>query len=492
MHSISLPMKGAGIADYLLGKARENYYFGKEEKASLWHGNGAKAFGLSGEVQKSDLKNLLRGFEPKSGSPLVQNAGHKKRQTGWDSTLSVPKSLSVLWSQASEKNKQRIEREVRGAALDTLSEVEARFGITRRGKNGAISERAGLAWATFLHGTSRADDPQLHMHCILVNVGVRADGTTGTLATRELFDHKLAIGALFQAELAARLTRELGLKIEPSLVGFHVAGVPEKLCREFSKRRVEIEKLLAQRGESTAVAAKKAAIDSRPAKKDILREELFPKWRAVGESFGWGPKEAEALLNRKNVPTVNSKQRLAEGLRALHPTTTAKLSGAKLLRDAARVALTSGCGLAETLRAVERAQKRGILSIERKLLFPMAPRWSPFKKWTLPYVALNLKKHKKWGKVLYEFRIPKATVQVRQKKLFPKAPKWNPASKLELPAIKIWSDKFGAKPLKKPKYEEFDFHKEKKAITILRERTIVKTEKKVVSDTIQRKLVVGL
>src|ERR1044071_454681 len=180
--SIHGPMKGTGQANYYLELAREDYYLSGGEPPGLWFGKGADALGLKGTVDRKTFRNLLSGFSPDKSVPLVQNAGGQTRQSGWDFTLSAPKALSVLWGCSGDEGLQRKIQDIdRRAVEKTLSIAEEKFGLSRTGKNGSTKVEAGLVWALFHHGTSRAQDPQLHTHAILINVGVRPDRTTGTL-----------------------------------------------------------------------------------------------------------------------------------------------------------------------------------------------------------------------------------------------------------------------------------------------------------------------
>ena len=182
MLSISPPLTGAGQGDYYLELAREDYYTKGGEPPGHWHGQGAKALGQKGQVTPDDLRSYLDGYSPSSKAAYVQNAGKEDRQAGWDLTFSAPKSVSVLWSQASPEVRKEIQAAQQEAVNKALSYLESEAGITRRGKGGGDKEQAGLVFATFEHGTSRAQDQQLHTHALLLNIGVRADGTTGSIA----------------------------------------------------------------------------------------------------------------------------------------------------------------------------------------------------------------------------------------------------------------------------------------------------------------------
>jgi Ti-type conjugative transfer relaxase TraA len=294
MLSISQPIKGSGHSDYYMDLAREDYYTGGGEPPGQWQGQGAEALGLTGKVEAEHLKGLFEGYSP-DGEALVQNAGHENRHSAWDLTFSAPKSVSVLWSQASPEVRQEIQAAHGEAVKEALSYLESEAASTRRGKAGSEVEPASLVVATFEHGTSRAQDPQLHTHALVLNVAVREDGSTGALETKGIFAHKMAAGALYRAELSAQLEERLGLTSTKVKSWFEVDHVPESLQEEFSKRRHEIEKVLEEKGTSGAVASKIANLESRQVKEHTARETLFSGWQEVGKAHGWSTQEVTAL-----------------------------------------------------------------------------------------------------------------------------------------------------------------------------------------------------
>jgi conjugative relaxase-like TrwC/TraI family protein len=263
-------------------------------------GDGCKALGLTGEVHGAGLKNLLRGYSPDGETPLTQNAGSPKHQPGWDLTFSAPKSVSVFWSQAGPEVRRAVQEAQGEAAAEAIRYLQDTSAWTRRGKGGRERERAGLVAAAFEHGTSRAQDPQLHTHCLILNVGTRADGTTGTIVSKPLYLDKLTAGAVYRAELSNQLEKRLGLALERRESWFEVRGVPESLVQEFSKRREEVERALAERGESGAKAAAKAALATRKAKDHLPRAELVSAWQDVGRAHGFSVEEVNALLQQQS------------------------------------------------------------------------------------------------------------------------------------------------------------------------------------------------
>src|SRR4029079_4547912 len=107
-------------------------------------------------------------------------------------------------------------------ALDYLQDAAA---LTRRGRGGQTREPTELVVAAFDHGTSRAQDPQLHTHCLVLNVGVRADGTAATILSEPLCRHTQAAGAVYRAELSDQFEKRLGVVLERQRSWFEVKGV---------------------------------------------------------------------------------------------------------------------------------------------------------------------------------------------------------------------------------------------------------------------------
>ena len=299
MISISPPIQGSAPGQYYLSLAREDYYINGGEPPGKWLGIGAENFGLEGEVKAEHLRNLMNGYSSDGLQSLVQNSKSEKRRSGWDLTFSAPKSVSVLWSQAEPEVRTAIQRAQQMAVVKALGYLDEHAAITRRGKGGHRKESVSLTVATFEHGTSRALDPQLHTHSVVLNVAKRLDGTFGTIETRPLFQHQMAAGALYRAELSAQLEQRLGLISERSKSCFEIVGVSPELVDEFSKRRKEIQKILDQKGYTSPEAAMIAALDSREVKGHVAREKLFEVWKEKGQELGWSTPEVSRLLTER-------------------------------------------------------------------------------------------------------------------------------------------------------------------------------------------------
>ncbi|MCP5523248.1 MAG: relaxase domain-containing protein [Verrucomicrobiales bacterium] len=305
MLSISKPIRAAGQGEYYLNLAREDYYLNGDstgEPPGFWLGSGSGKLGLVGTIRNEEFRNLLHGLSPDGSTALVRNAGSERRRAGWDLTWSVPKSVSVAWSQACSDVRTTIEESVRAAVHEGVAYLGTVGVVSRRGEDGVVREKARLVFTGFEHSTSRAQDPQLHLHTILHNVAVRADGSTGTIEPRELYRHQMAAGTLFRAELAAQLEARLGLRSRPHGHSFELMGVDPDLILEFSQRRSQIEAALAERGLSGGKAAETAALDTRETKQMVSRNELFARWQEVGRRFHWTDRELAWLIQAPYPP----------------------------------------------------------------------------------------------------------------------------------------------------------------------------------------------
>lgn len=287
------------------GRDRAAYYVdnGTGEKPGIWWTNVLKAPGQalpfvcqSAEVSPSDFRALARGCDPLTGQALVQSKG--QRRVGYDLQFAAPKSVSVLWAMGTESQRNRIEAAQEQAVFAAL-EYAFTTGliVTRRGHNGGKRETpAELMAGTFLHTTSRAGDPQIHTHAVLMNVCRRKDGSTGTVDNRELLLHQQEMGAVYRLALSEALERDLGLTTLKDGRNFRVAGVAPSVEERFSKRRAAIEQEARKRGIQTAhhrEAAEHISRNTRGAKSDLpSRAVLRARWEQEVREEGW---TAEAL-----------------------------------------------------------------------------------------------------------------------------------------------------------------------------------------------------
>lgn len=133
---------------------------------------------------------------------------------------------------------------------------------------------------------------------LVANLTPGPDGRWRSLDGRALYAAGRTAGFLYEAELRAALVERLGVAWKPVRRGLsEILGVPEEVLRGFSRRRVEIEAALAERGESSARAAQAATLDTRVAKDhEVGPESLASEWRERAEALGFGPDQLSAFV----------------------------------------------------------------------------------------------------------------------------------------------------------------------------------------------------
>ncbi|GAB3862537.1 hypothetical protein GCM10028801_28180 [Nocardioides maradonensis] len=179
--------------------------------------------------------------------------GMRHAVAGFDLTFSVPKSVSVLWGVADAGTQERIIAAHHAAVGDVLEFFEREIAATRAGisdSDGAVAQVsvAGVAAVAFDHFDSRAGDPQLHTHVVVSNkVLTQMDGRWRSLDGRPVFASRTGLSEHYNALLADRLARELGVEWEIRQRGaernprWEIAGVSDELIAEFSSRTRQIE-----------------------------------------------------------------------------------------------------------------------------------------------------------------------------------------------------------------------------------------------------------
>ena len=197
-------------AEYYLESQRSyrhpnEYYTAGEEPDGTWF-NPNGLFGLKdgAKVDTGEFQRLYNGFAPDGAGKLVQRAGNPSRSPGVDMTFSVDKSISALWAIAEPEMRAQIESMAVSAARAALEDTVLRHcSYTRVSENGVTRPvEADLMGATFVHGTSRENDPQLHVHSAIFNLArTHEDGKWRAYHQYPVYSWKKAAGAVFRAYL---------------------------------------------------------------------------------------------------------------------------------------------------------------------------------------------------------------------------------------------------------------------------------------------------
>lgn len=281
MLSVATVRSAKGASAYF---AADNYYTaGDAEAAGEWVGRGAAALGLTGKVDQATFEALLRGTLP-GGSQVGMPERHA---AGTDLTFSLPKSWSLL---ALVGGDRRIIMAYREAVKETLAWAERNAAETRMGvaKREKIVPTGNLVIALFEHDTSRAQDPQAHLHAVIANVTQSPDGKWRALHNGKLWQLNTLLNAIAMAAFRERV-EALGYQVgERSKHGnFEAAGLPRNLLMAFSTRRQQILAKVAEMGAATPAAFDAATLMTRPNKAPVNdRAALYATWRKGAAEVG--------------------------------------------------------------------------------------------------------------------------------------------------------------------------------------------------------------
>ncbi len=316
----------AGIAEYFTGDCAVDYYVEGGQRPGVWFGDGARALGLNGHVERSQFENLLAGRSPDGQRMLTQSKAKQKRfheatilddrapldptarseskhqrrlhNPGYDLTLSVPKSVSVWWALADRQTQKQIDGVIDEAAQRVLTYIQEDLQLGRRGLGGREEERAGLVVGMFSHFDNRNGDPQRHIHCTVLTPCLREDGSWASINGAKLRDWTRTIGPLFRCELATLLQERFGLRVGAGTAEgkrarwFELQDVPKELIRHWSSRREEILQELKEAGldpgNASAGARTRANLESRQSKNDHRPlSQRREEWRNEAEGLGF-------------------------------------------------------------------------------------------------------------------------------------------------------------------------------------------------------------
>ena len=279
-----LSMKNVGVSQDV-GHYYENAddYYTQDQSPSRWQGKAAEALGLQGEVKIEDFQPLLAGILPNGETLQVAAAG---RRGGTDLTFSAPKSLSMQALIGGDLS--LIEAHDRAVAK-TLQYAESlvAYRKTEDKETHRVLSHNLLA-ATFRHELSRACDPQIHTHAVVLNMTQREDGKWRAMDNELLYRQKMLMGAMYRSELARELQlRGYSIRITGADGCFELAAISDKQIEAFSQRSQVIEAALKESGLSreTATALEKqiVTIATRKKKTNVDRQVLQGYWKERSE-----------------------------------------------------------------------------------------------------------------------------------------------------------------------------------------------------------------
>ena len=259
---------------------REDYYSEGQEVSGDWNGIAAERLGLSGAVTTAAFESLCDNKIPGTDERLTQR-NKSNRTVGYDFNFHCPKSVSVAYEFTQD---ERILGAFKMSVNQTMREIESEIK-TRVRKQGANENRTtgNMVWAEFVHFTARPvngiPDPHLHAHCYTFNT--TWDDEEKKWKAGQFRDLK-GDAPYFEAAFHARFSRqlaELGYRIERTAKGWELAGMPQRVLDEFSKRTEQVEQKAKELGITSAKGKDGLAALTRERKqKQFTKPELRELW----------------------------------------------------------------------------------------------------------------------------------------------------------------------------------------------------------------------
>jgi conjugative relaxase-like TrwC/TraI family protein len=201
----------------------------------------ADEWGLSAEpIFKKDPRfQAFAKLDISSLSGRKLRRPRKSERQAIEFSYSAPKSVSIA-----AVNDPRIGAEMSASIKEELTWFE-RFARCRdrRGElyNSEAARRTGkMLAAGFVHETSRAKDPSLHMHVLIANVTIDPERDEAlAMSYGEMLEMRKALDARIHNNLARRLSI-LGYTVEVAEHGFRLRDIPAPIEEIYSVRNKEI------------------------------------------------------------------------------------------------------------------------------------------------------------------------------------------------------------------------------------------------------------
>lgn len=276
---------------------RDEYY--ASEGGGVWWSSGETVVRHGAAIDAASFRDLCAGYHPGTGKALVRGAG-ADHWAGQDCTLTPGKSVSVLWVAGTPEQRAAIEAAHRSAVERALAFVAAEGLVSvRTGAGGTERHRPrDLIVARFDHYTTREGDPNIHTHCIFMNVagspknsgaGRYKSQTHLTIEVEQLYAYQRAVGAAYRAALAEDLHRRFELRYREAGRGqWEIAGPPEAVLAAFSKRAADITEFAG--AGATPAQREIAALATRRGKHELpTGAELEARWRSELAGCGLDP-----------------------------------------------------------------------------------------------------------------------------------------------------------------------------------------------------------
>lgn len=295
-------LKGPEAGAYYVERPGK-YYLDGDEPPGQWRGAGARTLGLDGELVDDDFVALMAGVDPRTGSEL--GSRHTPRNVrGFDVTCSAPKSVSVLFAIGDDHTRREV-LAAHDAAVEAMVDWVERNAHCRHRVNREVwtVDARGIVAALFRQHTSRALDPQIHTHVVIVNRVPAPDGRWLALDARTIKRDQRTLSALYHAGLRAELTERLGIRWRQPDNGIaEMADIDPRVLDRFSSRTRAVQRVFDRKVDRFVATMERqptmrerwrlereAVLQSRPTKTSADAATLHCEWTAQLAGLGVTP-----------------------------------------------------------------------------------------------------------------------------------------------------------------------------------------------------------
>lgn len=221
--------------------------------------------------------------------------------------------------------------------LEIIEEREIGTRVTENKKTEYVKTGAMIA-GKFTHIVSRNQDPQIHTHCVILNI-TKYNDKWYAIDNNQIFQNKIVDGQLYRNTLAQELLqRGYSITVTDAEKGFfELSRVPQETIGAFSTRRQEILAKLKEWGTNTQEAAERATLLTRQAKQHKDIDVLQASWQTTIQDMG-----GIQLARQERAIVPSPKQKQAEFIQAVDR--LAGKSFAFTAHDLKRAALAAGVG----------------------------------------------------------------------------------------------------------------------------------------------------
>jgi conjugative relaxase-like TrwC/TraI family protein len=275
-------------------------YYAQDEAKIHGEPMGKWLSGYEGEVRHEQLLNAFKGLD-ENGQELIGTLNGKEHAPGWDFTFSTPKSVSAVWAAGSEELRESIAKAHSESVQEALHYLRKNAFSTRHGKGGGDEGKrvpgsaCTMYIAEFEHSTTRANDPELHSHLVVMNMAkVKNEHRCLDFNMRM----KMSAGALYRCVLAEKM-QAMGFGIAEGKGGsFELVDVDKDLQAHWSKRSKQITDAVGEGASAEKKAV--AAVLTRKDKEEPDRARNFEKWTEEAKSYGFDQSKISEIRHGKH------------------------------------------------------------------------------------------------------------------------------------------------------------------------------------------------